>query len=185
MNFKLLLCYLILIFSCSAETKHRSNIDKEIDLFVDIRISNEDKIKFNGALISESSLYSHIQNLNVSENTKARIIFDENSSFGVVTKSQMLLHEQGITHIKAKILTEAEFLNYEKHVVHIDILNSDKILFNGNLIFIDDLDIALTNSKKLTGVEYIITPSNYASFGIIQDIQKLLVVNSHDNIAND
>ena len=76
-------------------------------------------------------------------------------------------------------------MNYEKHVVHIDILNSDKILFNGNLIFIDDLDIALTNSKKLTGVEYIITPSNYASFGIIQDIQKLLVVNSHDNIAND
>ena len=66
----------------------------------------------------------------------------------------MLLHEQGITHI-AKILTEAEFLNYEKHAVHIDILNSDKILFNGNLIFIDDL-AALTHSRKLTALNILL-----------------------------
>ena len=185
MKTKLILLIFLILISCSKKAQDQQTIEEEIDEIVDIRIFPEDQVRFNGKMISESGLYSHIQNLNISDETRARIIFDENVSFGVITQAQKLLYEKGIKQINAKGLSAKEFLNYDEKIVHIDILNSDKLLFDGNLLHTEDLEIALNNTELPTNVEFIITVSERATFGAVYDVQKLLAINGLDKISNE
>ena len=185
MKTKLILLIFLILISCTKKVQDQQTIEEEIDEIVDIRIFPEDQVRFNGKMISESGLYSHIQNLNISDETRARIIFDENVSFGVITQAQKLLYEKGIKQINAKGLSAKEFLNYDEKIVHIDILNSDKLLFDGNLLHTEDLEIALNNTELPTNVEFIITVSERATFGAVYDVQKLLAINGLDKISNE
>ncbi len=185
MKTKLILLIFLILISCTKKVQDQQTIEEEIDEIVDIRIFPEDQVRFNGKMISESGLYSHIQNLNISDETRARIIFDENVSFGVITQAQKLLYEKGIKQINAKGLSAKEFLNYDEKIVHIDILNSDKLLFDGNLLHTEDLEIALNNTELPTNVEFIITVSERATFGDVYDVQKLLAINGLDKISNE
>jgi len=184
MKTKLILLLVLIFTSCVKETQQNQESNLEIDEIVDIRIYPEDQIRFNGNMISESGLYSHIQSLNVSEGTRARIIFDENASFGVITHTQKLLYKKGVKQINAKGLSSEQFSKYHDRVVHIDILNSDKLLIEGNLLHPKDLEIALSNKNLPDKIEFIISVSNDASFGAVYDVQKLLAVNDFDNISN-
>lgn len=185
MKTKLILLIFLTLISCTKDVQDQQTIEEEIDQIVDIRIFPEDQVRFNGKMISESGLYSHIQNLNISAETRARIIFDENVSFGVITQTQKLLYEKGIKQINAKGLSSKEFLNYDEKIVHIDILNSDKILFDGNLLHSEDLEIALKNLELSANVQFIISVSDSATFGAVYDIQKLLAMNGIANISNE
>ena len=185
MKTKLILLIFLILISCSKKAQDQQTIEEEIDEIVDIRIFPEDQVRFNGKMISESGLYSHIQNLNIADETRARIIFDENVSFGIINQVLTLLYEKGITQINAKGLSEEEFLNYDEKIVHIDILNSDKLLFDGNLLHTEDLEIALNNTELPTNVEFIITVSERATFGDVYDVQKLLAINGLDKISNE
>jgi biopolymer transport protein ExbD len=185
MKTKLILLIFLILISCTKKVQDQQTIEEEIDEIVDIRIFPEDQVRFNGKMISESGLYSHIQNLNISDETRARIIFDENVSFGVITQAQKLLYEKGIKQINAKGLSAKEFLNYDEKIVHIDILNSDKLLFDGDLLHTEDLEIALNNTELPTNVEFIITVSERATFGAVYDVQKLLAINGLDKISNE
>jgi biopolymer transport protein ExbD len=82
-------------------------------------------------------------------------------------------------------LSAKEFLNYDEKIVHIDILNSDKLLFDGDLLHTEDLEIALNNTELPTNVEFIITVSERATFGAVYDVQKLLAINGLDKISNE
>lgn len=185
MKTKLILIIFLTLVSCAKEVQDQQTIEKEIDEIVDIRIFPEDLIRFDGKMISESGLYSHIQNLNISAETRARIIFDENVSFGVITQTQKLLYEKGIKQINAKGLSTEEFLNYDEKIVHIDILNFDKILFDGNLLHSENLEIALKNIELPSDVEFIISVSDSATFGAVYEVQKLLAINGLNEIANE
>jgi len=184
MKTNLILLLPLVLTSCTKETQHNQYSNLEIDEIVDIRIYPGDQVRLNGTMISESGLYSHIQSLNISEGTRARIIFDENVSFGVVTHAQKLLYNKGIKQINAKGLSSEEFSNYDKQVIHIDILNTDKLMFEGNLLHPEDLEIALTNKGIPDNIEFIISVSDDASFGIVYDVQKLLAINNFDTISN-
>ncbi|MTI86549.1 MAG: hypothetical protein FH748_01125 [Balneolaceae bacterium] len=184
MKTKLILLLVLIFTSCAKETQQNQESDLEIDEIVDIRIYPEDQVRFNGNMISESGLFSHIQRLNVSEGTRARIIFDENVSFGVITSTQKLLYRKGVKQINAKGLSSEEFSNYDDRVIHIDILNTDKLFFEGNLLHPEDLEIALSNKDLPDNIEFIISVSNDASFGAVYDVQKLLALNDFDNISN-
>jgi len=185
MKTKLIFLILLTLISCTKEVQDQQTIEEEIDQIVDIRIFPEDQVRFNGKMISESGLYSHIQNLNNSAETRARIIFDENVSFGVITQTQKLLYEKGIKQINAKGLSTEDFLSYDDKIVHIDVLNSDKILFDGNLIHSEDLEIALKNLELSANVQFIISVSDSATFGAVYDVQKILAMNGIEDISNE
>ncbi|WP_142453800.1 hypothetical protein [Gracilimonas mengyeensis] len=182
----LILIVALAISSCAKETQQSPDKyqEKEIDEMVDIRISSDDQILFNGNKISESSLYSHIQNVTVSEDTRARIIFDENVPIGTIMHTQELLYKRGVKRMYAKGFSTEEFSNYDEQVIHIDILDTNKLLFDGNLLYPEDLEIALSNKDLPNNMEIVITVSENATFGAVYDVQKLLAVNDLDNISN-
>ena len=177
----------LLIFSCSAEppSTEEGVLDPKIDEVVDIRVYPEGKIRFNGSMITVSSLPGHIESLRSSKETRARIIFDETVASGVVFKTQRLLHEKRIANIHTKMLSPKEFERYHQQKVHIDLLSSGKILYEGNQIHPEDLKTSLTNTEISHHTEFIISVSKDAQMGPMLDIQRTLAANNVRKITNE
>ncbi len=175
-----------LLSACTSEpSKQTKQIETELSTVevVDFRVFNDGKIRLNGEWIGEAGLGSHIQSLPTSKQTKARVIFDEDAPFSLITKIQSLLHKKQINQIAAKPLTHDEFVRYNQNVLHIDVLNSGKILYQGNLLHIADLEIALTNKHSIDDTEVILTIGDEANFGTVYDVQKTLALSGHKNMS--
>ncbi len=180
----LLFMSMFMSVACSEKTPQPQIVENETVQFIDIRIYPDNMIRFNGKMLSESGLNNHIQNLNVSEETRARIIFNENASFGIIMQAQRYLYEKGVMQINAKRLASDKFLEYNENTVHIDILNSDKLLFDGNLMHVNNLEIALQNMELPGNAEFVITVGQSTTFGAVHDIQKLLAMGGFNKISN-
>lgn len=184
----LLLLSAILFISCSTEQAEQKNIQPEIDEVVDLRIFQDGEVRLNGEFIGESGLKSHIKSLNITESTRARLIFDETVYSQAVFHTQKMLYTNGITNIHTKMLSSEEFKHYNQNKIHIDVLSSGKILFKGNEIYPEDLNTALSNIEVKPETEFIISVSNQAQMGSVFDVQNTLATNnllkiSHEDIS--
>jgi biopolymer transport protein ExbD len=175
----LLLFSAILFISCSTEQAEQKNIQPETDEVVDIRIYSDGEIRFNGKFIGESGLKSHIESLNTSKTTRARLIFDETVYNQVIFHAQKQLYINQITNLNTKMLSPKEFKAYNQNKIHIDVLSSGKILFKGQEIYPADLKTTLTNIEIKPETEFIISVSEKAKVGPVFETQKLLADNGH------
>lgn len=172
-----------MIISCSTESPSQDDIQPEIDEVVDVRIFHDGDIRFNGSMITESGLPDHIESLSASELTRARIIIDENAYSGLVNKTLRLLYKSRIINIHLKMLGTYAFQEYLENKVHIDVLSSGKILFNGYEIHPEDLELSLKNSELSSDTEFILSVSRKAEAGPVFDLQGILAANNHRKIS--
>lgn len=177
-----LLCA-ILFISCQAETQRINEVQKKIDEVVDIIIHSSGDIRFNGILISDSSLPSHIKNLKTDETTRARVIIDENAPTSLVHKTQRYLHKQQVGKIKFETLTSENFNNYMKNIIHIDVLSSGELLFQGKQLYPEDLKISLNNVEIHSSTKFIVSVSENALVGPVFDTLEELAEKDMSKIA--
>lgn len=177
-----LLCA-ILFISCQAETQRINEVQKKVDEVVDIRIHSNEDIRFNGLLISDSSLPSHIKNLKTDETTRARVIIDENAPSGLVHKTQRYLHRQQVAKIKFETLTSENFNSYLKNIIHIDVLSSGELLFEGKQIYPKDLKISLNNVEIHSSTKFIVSVGGNVLVGPVFDTLEELAEKDMAKIA--
>lgn len=159
----------ILFISCQAETERIENPQKEVNEVVDIRIYSNGDIRFNGLMISDSSLPSHIQNLNAGKNTRARVIIDEKAPAGLIHKTQQFLHKQQVAKIKFETLSSEKFNSYLKYIIHVDVLSSGEILFEGKQLHPEDLKASLKNVEVQSSTKFMVSVSENARVGPVFD----------------
>ncbi|MFY0684276.1 MAG: hypothetical protein JXR20_06980 [Balneola sp.] len=135
-------------------------------------VFQDGQFQVNGQKITESSLESHLGNLPIGENTKARIYLDENAWFGSVSNitSMLLKHEINGTNISSKVYDSETFSKLGKEILVVDILNNNSAQVNGNYIHTSDLILAL-NSYKETATQVWFSISEKATVGPVFDIQ--------------
>lgn len=174
---KNLLLLIILIFAGCAS--HLDDPETETmepaEELVDIRIDGNGQIILNGDTVSESSLPGAISALNIDENTRARFIIHDNAYYILVTKTSHLLHKRGVINFTTKMLGPDEFEEYDQNIVHIDVLSTGKILFQGQELHPDDLGTALSApeySSRDQIVSLSVNPD--ARYGLVTDIQEVL-----------
>jgi len=177
----LLLCA-ILFISCQAETERIHEVQKKVNEVVDIRIHSNGDIRFNGLMISDSSLPSHIENLKTDKNTRARVIIDENAPSGLVHKTQLLLYKQEVGKIKFETLSSEKFSSYLKNIIHIDVLSSGEILFEGKNLYPVDLKTSLKNMDLHSSTKFIVSVSENAQVGPVFDTLEELAENDMTKI---
>lgn len=172
------------IISCSANSPSQKSSPPEVDEIADLRIFSDGSIRFNGKIITENGLPSQIESLTPSKLTRVRIIFDENTPTGLIHKTQRLFHENKITNIYSKMLSSEDFIDYNQSIVHIDILSSGKILFQGIELHPENLQIGLNNSMISRNSEFILSVSKNAQMGTVFDLQKTLAANHFTTITH-
>ncbi|WP_445666287.1 hypothetical protein [Fodinibius sp. AD559] len=175
----LYIIFTVLVVSCSNGQIDQKDLQPEVDEVVDIRINADGEIRFNGKFIGESGLKSHIESLNTSESTRARLIFDETVYNQVIFHAQKQLYTNQITNLNTKMLSPEEFKAYHQNKIHIDVLSSGKILFKGQEIYPADLKTTLANIEIKPETEFIISVSEKTTVGPVFKTQKLLADNGH------
>lgn len=130
---------------------------------VDIRIYDDGRIFLNGNSTNFSALLSLVESLDISEQTLARFIFVMGEQTPLVYETTRLLQQHGTFNIHKIILPREEFYTYLEQNIHIDILNTGRLLLDGNELYVEDLTFAL-NSPDITPDKTIIftLPENHS-----------------------
>ena len=173
----LLVIFSILLFvGCKKEIQQNKSSESivEFEELVDIRINENGTTRINGLTVQESAISSHIKSLNLNEETKVRLVFSELAYTGVVNKLALQLGKAapGI-QLSTSMLSPEEFKIYDKDQIHIDVLSSGRVLYNGIKLYPEDLKIAL-NSNKDSSTPIFLSVVDKATFGQVYDVQKAI-----------
>lgn len=163
-----------IIISCSSEPEtvnHSADNQEKLEL-VDVRLYENGDMKINGHTLSETALTSHLDALEVNEQTKVRISSSDKVYTGLVHRLTREFANRNVGNVHFNMMTSDEFLEYEKNVV-IDILESGKIMVDGTLLHTEDLKYAVLNESS-KDFSVILSVSNEAVMGIVFDVQKTL-----------
>lgn len=191
MNKFLLLASLPLLFiSCTSSEVNQSENnpktllqDETLEL-VDIRIYENGDLKINGTLLSDSSLPSHIDALEMGEETKVRVSASDMVYTGLINKISRELVLKDVELVDINIMTPDAFRQFEQDLI-IDILSNGKIMLDGNLVYPADLSVAIKNNSELTNDTKVrLYVSDMASMGILTDIQEMLENNDISRIIH-
>ncbi|MDZ7807115.1 MAG: hypothetical protein U5K71_08355 [Gracilimonas sp.] len=180
----------LLIISCSSseikqnENKPKTLTQNEALELVDIRIYENGDIKINGSSLSESSLVSHIDALEIDQESKVRISSSDMVYTGLVNKITRVLVLKNVEQVDINMMSPEAFKQFENDLI-IDILSNGKILVDGTLLYPADLSVALKNSSDLTNdTDVRLIVNDMASMGTVTDIQKTLINNRVTNITH-
>ena len=190
MNKFLLLASLPLFFSCTSSEVNQSENnpktllqDETLEL-VDIRIYENGDLKINGTLLSDSSLPSHIDALEMGEETKVRVSASDMVYTGLINKISRELVLKDVEQVEINMMTPDAFRQFEQDLI-IDILSNGKIMLDGNLVYPADLSVAFKNNSELTNNTKVrLYVSDMASMGTLTDIQEMLVNNDISRIIH-
>jgi len=191
MNKFLLLASLPLLFiSCTSSEVNQSENnpktllqDETLEL-VDIRIYENGDLKINGTLLSDSSLPSHIDALEMGQETKVRVSATDMVYTGLINKISGELVLKDVELVDINIMTPDAFRQFEQDLI-IDILSNGKIMLDGNLVYPADLSVAIKNNSELTNDTKVrLYVSDMASMGIFTDIQEMLENNDISRIIH-
>ncbi|WP_020404643.1 hypothetical protein [Gracilimonas tropica] len=151
----------LLIYSCTKAEQQPSQKEGNIQKaeMVDVRIYPDGKIILNGEQTNFSALDGRVESMNIGDETRARFVFVTGEQTPLVYKTTRLIHQKGATRIKKIILEEEEFWEYINSTIHIDVLRSGKILFQGKELFVQDLPLALDRYSNKE-MRFVITKMN-------------------------
>lgn len=187
----LLIAYLpLLLISCTFSEKNQSKIESQklsqsdkLEV-VDIRIYENGDLKINGTLLSDSSIPSHIDALEMGEETKVRVSASDMVYTGLINKISRELVLKDVEQIEINMMTPDAFRQFEQDLI-IDILSNGKIMLDGNLVYPADLSVAIKNNSELTNDTKVrLYVSGMASMGTLTDIQEMLVNNDISRIIH-
>lgn len=184
MNHLLFLFILLLFVGCSSQTDQTSIREENSLELVDIRIHNDGSIRINGISTQESMFSSDLENLDITNTTKVRLLFSDVAYIRIVNT---VLRDLATIDLESDVqsirIPQEEFANYDDHNLHIDVLSSGKLLFNGNTIFPKDLPIALAsiNNKE---IKILISVSDQSTFEQVYDVQNTLIRSDFKNITS-
>lgn len=150
---------------------------------VDVRIFPDGQTIINGEQTNFSALDGLISPMPIDENTRARFIFVEGEQTPLVYKTTRLLHQKGANQVLKIILKRDAFEQYLYQVIHIDILNNGRILFNGKELYPDDLQFALGKKGTSDEKEIRITLFENSSGQVHQKILNILQEMGFDNLV--
>lgn len=154
-----MLIFLFLMAGCSQPgEKSEENIAEQPALdIVDIRIYEDGQVFLNGNSTNYSALPSLVESLDISEQTLARFIFVMGEQTPLVYETTRLLQQHGTFNIHKIILPHEEFYSYLEQNIHIDILNTGRILLDGNELYAEDLAFALNTPDITPDRNFILT----------------------------
>lgn len=178
-QFLLLLLLPVLCISCSsseapevAEQVTSTPQNNALEL-VDVRIYEDGDLRINGEIISESALDSNLDALSFSESTKVRVTSSDEVYTGLVHRTMREFAQRGLS-VTYNMMTKKEFEVFESTLI-VDVLNNGKIMLDGNLLYPEDLTIALEQSTK--GITVKLNIAEKVTFGMVADVQKILKKN--------
>lgn len=178
-QFLLLLLLPVLCISCSsseapevAEQVTSTPQNNALEL-VDVRIYEDGDLRINGEIISESALDSNLDALSFSESTKVRVTSSDEVYTGLVHRTMREFAQRGLS-VTYNMMTKKEFEVFESTLI-VDVLNNGKIMLDGNLLYPEDLTIALEQSTK--GITVKLNIAEKVTFGMVTDVQKILKKN--------
>lgn len=189
---KFLLIFLLPLFviSCSSsdikDNRNNQNNTNQVETLevVDIRIYENGDLKINGTLLSDSSLPSHIDALEMGQETKVRVSASDMVYTGLINKISRELVLKEVEQVEINMMTPEAFKQFENDLI-IDILSNGKIMLDGNLLYPADLSVALKNNSELiSDTKVRLYVNDMASMGTVTDIQKILVSNKVTQISN-
>lgn len=180
----------LIFISCSfSEMKQNENNSKtphqhETLELVDIRIYENGGVKINGTYLSSSSLPSHIDALELGQESRVRISSSDMVYTGLIHKISRELVLKDVDQVEINMMSPDAFRQFENDLV-IDILSNGKIMLDGNLLYPEDLSVALKNNTELINDTKVrLYVNDMASMGTVTDIQKTLVNNKVSQISN-
>jgi len=178
-QFLLLLLLPVLFISCSSSeapeaTEQETTITQNNALeLVDIRIYEDGDLRINGQDISESALESNLNALSVSESTKVRVTSSDEVYTGLVHRTLREFAQRGLS-VTYDMMTKEEFEAFESTLI-VDVLNNGKIMLDGNLLYPEDLAIALEQIDTTEeGSTVKLNIADNVTFGMVTDIQKIV-----------
>ncbi|MFP8488522.1 hypothetical protein ACKGJO_05420 [Gracilimonas sp. Q87] len=189
---KFLLIFLLPLFviSCSSsdikDNRNNQNNTNQVETLevVDIRIYENGDLKINGTLLSDSSLPSHIDALEMGQETKVRVSASDMVYTGLINKISRELVLKEVEQVEINMMTPEAFKQFENDLI-IDIMSNGKIMLDGNLLYPADLSVALKNNSELiSDTKVRLYVNDMASMGTVTDIQKILVSNKVTQISN-
>lgn len=144
---------------------------------VDVRIYEDGDLRINGEMISESALESNLDALSVSESTKVRVTSSDEVYTGLVHRTMREFVQRGLSNVRYEMMTAEKFEAFENALI-VDVLNNGKIMLDGNLLYPEDLAIALEHMDRFDKDRTVkLNIAEEATFGMVIDVQKILKEN--------
>ena len=118
-KFILLALLPLLLISCNSSENNKNENDpitrsqKETLELIDIRIYENGDLKINGTLLSDSSLPSHIDALEMGEETKVRVSASDMVYTGLINKISGELVLKDVELVDINIMTPDAFRQFE------------------------------------------------------------------------
>jgi|AntRauTorckE6833_2_1112554.scaffolds.fasta_scaffold06960_2 biopolymer transport protein ExbD len=179
-RFFILLLLPTLFISCSSDQPQKNIqhvtpvVQNETLELVDVRIYEEGDIRINGEMLTESSLESNLDALPLTESTEVRITSSDEVYTGLVHRVLREMAGRNLTKVNYDMLNRQEFKAFKSALI-VDVLNNGKIMLDGNLLFPDDLAIALEQMDSSNeGKTVKLNIANNVTFGMVTDIQKIV-----------
>lgn len=171
-----LLPLLFALFACETQTKE--NLISQDYYFLDIRaLEDNNTVLINNSTVSIANIASYLEMRDYPIKTEGRIIISDDTPISLLNSifKSLVSTIKSEGEFKTLIYTAEEIAKLGTEIMHIDILNETELLFEGNLIHIDDLDIALKSFKITTKIEiptYIVGINEDAPFSTLHRLQE-------------
>ena len=191
MNKFILLALLpVLLISCTSSEKNKNQNDSKTQTrnetleVVDVRVYENGDLKINGTLVSDSSIPSHIDALEMGQETKVRVSASDMVYTGLINKITRELVLKNVEQIEINMMSPDAFRQFENDLI-IDVLSNGKIMFDGNLVYPADLSVALKNNRELNeDAKVRLYVDDSATMGSVADVQETLVDNKITQITH-
>ncbi|MDR9418671.1 hypothetical protein [Gracilimonas sp.] len=146
----------------------------EVLELIDVRIYEDGALKINGTLLSESSLESHLDALDVNSETKVRISSSDMVYTGLVNRISSELVQRDLDEITFNMMSPEAFQEFENDIV-IDILSNEKVMLDGNVLYPEDIAVAMDEWPKNSGdIEVRLNVADEALMGTVTVVQSIL-----------
>jgi|AntRauTorcE11897_2_1112592.scaffolds.fasta_scaffold46960_1 hypothetical protein len=177
-----LLILTMILIGCSKQSNIAPIVSSQLLKVVDIRVHSNYEVVLNGESTSFYVLTSFLQEVEVDSSAKVRVFFNEESARGILTTIHDFIREQGLLTPSIQIFSEQEFEEHLSIHAYIDILQDERVLFNGKDIHPENLPIALQSGFDPDSTTiYLTLPQDFSSDQIMLDIETLgfssLIVN--------
>ena len=177
-----LLVFLMILVGCQQRSELDLSEPEQPLKVIDIRVHSNYEVVLNGEGTSFYVLTSFLQEVEVDSSAKVRVFFNEESAQGILTTIHDFIRERGLLTPSIQIFSEQEFEEHLSKHAYIDILQDERILFNGKDIHPENLPIALQSGSDADSTTiYLTLPQDFSSDQIMLDIETLgfssLIVN--------
>ena len=170
----------ILLASCALFTSCSNNIRPDTSIqfeeitsteFITIDIYKNGRIKFNDAIISSSSFYSHINSLHIDSLTTIRVRIEDYAAVGVIHDVMTRIREASNERTRFSVFTSLE--EEDRNNIELFLLKNGRIHFRGATLHIDDLPINFETLDIADSANVKVTIVDKAKMGTISDILNL------------